>query len=187
MVIRLATALIRDRAWSRVIAWTVAALNITALLDQIFEVFDSMALQLGSFRMSVLGVAKAVIAVGFLVWLAGVVSGLVERRIVAMPRVSPAAGVLLDKLFSIAVYTLAVVMGLDAVGIDLTAFAVFSGAVGLGIGFGLQKVFSNLISGLILLMDRSVKPSDVIAISDTYGWIHALGARCVSVITRDGT
>ena len=76
-----------------------------------------------------LGVAKAVIAVGFLVWLAGVVSGLVERRIAAMPRVSPAAGVLLGKLFRIAVYTLAVVVGLDAVGIDLTAFAVFSGAV----------------------------------------------------------
>ena len=190
VVIRLASALIRDRAWSRVIAviaWTVAALNITALLDPTIEVLDSMALQFGSFRMSVLGVAKAVIAVGFLVWLAGVVSGLVERRIAAMPRVSPAAGVLLGKLFRIAVYTLAVVMGLDAVGIDLTAFAVFSGAVGLGIGFGLQKVFSNLISGLILLMDRSVKPGDVIAISDTYGWINALGARCVSVITRDGT
>jgi small-conductance mechanosensitive channel len=156
-------------------------------LDPTIEVLDSMALQFGSFRMSVLGVAKAVIAVGFLVWLAGVVSGLVERRIAAMPRVSPAAGVLLGKLFRIAVYTLAVVMGLDAVGIDLTAFAVFSGAVGLGIGFGLQKVFSNLISGLILLMDRSVKPGDVIAIGDTYGWINSLGARCVSVITRDGT
>ena len=190
VVIRLASALIRDGAWSRVIAviaWTVAALNITALLDPTIEVLDSMALQFGSFRMSVLGVAKAVIAVGFLVWLAGVVSGLVERRIAAMPRVSPAAGVLLGKLFRIAVYTLAVVIGLDAVGIDLTAFAVFSGAVGLGIGFGLQKVFSNLISGLILLMDRSVKPGDVIAIGDTYGWINSLGARCVSVITRDGT
>jgi small-conductance mechanosensitive channel len=189
VVIRLATVLIRDRTWSKVIAvtaWTVAALNITALLDPTIAVLDSMALQFGSFRISVLGVAKAVIAVGVLVWLAGVVSGLVERRIAAMPKVSPAAAVLLGKLFRIVVYTLAVVMGLDAVGIDLTAFAVFSGAVGLGIGFGLQKVFSNLISGLILLMDRSVKPGDVIAIGDSYGWINSLGARCVSVITRDG-
>ncbi len=190
VVIRLATNLIRERTWSKVIAvtaWTVAALNITALLDPTIQVLDSMALQFGTFRISVLGVAKAIIAVGVLVWLAGVTSSLVERRLAAMPKVSPAAGVLLGKLFRIAVYTLAVVMGLDAVGIDLTAFAVFSGAVGLGIGFGLQKVFSNLISGLILLMDRSVKPGDVIAIGDTYGWINSLGARCVSVITRDGT
>jgi len=190
VVIRLATVLIRERTWSKVIAviaWTVAALNITALLDPTIEVLDTMALQFGTFRISVLGVAKAFIAVGVLVWLAGVMSGLVERRLAAMPKVSPAAGVLLGKLFRIAVYTLAVVMGLDAVGIDLTAFAVFSGAVGLGIGFGLQKVFSNLISGLILLMDRSVKPGDVIAIGDSYGWINSLGARCVSVITRDGT
>ena len=63
---------------------------------------------------------------------------------------------------------------------------VFSGAIGLGIGFGLQKVFSNLISGVILLWDRSVKPGDVIAIGETYGWINALSARYVSVITRDG-
>ena len=190
VVIRLATALIRDRTWSHAIAiaaWTVAALNITGLLDPTIGVLDGMALQFGSFRISVLGSAKAVIAVGVLLWLAGAASGLVERRITAMPGVTPAAGVLLGKLFRIVLYTLAVILGLDAVGIDLTAFAVFSGAVGLGIGFGLQKVFSNLISGLILLMDRSVKPGDVIAIGDTYGWINTLGARCVSVITRDGT
>ncbi len=190
VVIRLASGVIRERQWSRAIAfaaWTLAALNITGLLDPTISVLDGMALQFGTFRISVLGVLKAILAVGVLLWLAGFASNLAERRITAMPGVSPAAGVLLGKLFKIVVYTLAVVMGLDAVGIDLTAFAVFSGAVGLGIGFGLQKVFSNLISGLILLMDRSVKPGDVIAIGETYGWINSLGARCVSVITRDGT
>ena len=190
VVIRLATEVIRDRHWSKavaVVAWSLAALNITGLLDPTIAVLDSMALQFGTFRISVLGIVKAVIAVGILLWLAGFSSRLVERRVAAMPGVSPAAGVLLGKLFKIIVYTLAVVLGLQAVGIDLTAFAVFSGAVGLGIGFGLQKVFSNLISGLILLMDKSVKPGDVIAIGDTYGWINSLGARCVSVITRDGT
>lgn len=189
VVIRLATVLIRERTWSRaiaVIAWTVAALNITALLDPTIQVLDSMALQFGTFRISVLGIGKAFLAVGVLLWLAGAASGLVERRVTVMQGLSPAAGALIGKLFRIAVYTLAVVLGLDAVGIDLTAFAVFSGAVGLGIGFGLQKVFSNLISGLILLMDRSVKPGDVIAIGDTFGWINTLGARCVSVLTRDG-
>ena len=61
-----------------------------------------------------------------------------------------------------------------------------SGAIGVGIGFGLQKVVSNLISGIIILMDRSIKPGDVISLGDTFGWINALGARYVSVVTRDG-
>jgi small-conductance mechanosensitive channel len=75
---------------------------------------------------------------------------------------------------------------LHYMGLDLTVFALFSGAVGLGIGFGLQKVFANLISGFIILADKSVKPGDVIKVGDTYGWINFLGSRFVSVISRDG-
>jgi small-conductance mechanosensitive channel len=190
VIIRLASTLIRKAAWSRTIAllaWTIAALNITGLLDPTTEVLDGMALILGDVRISLLGVIKAIIALAILLWLAGAASGLMERRLSAMPGVTPAAGVLFGKLFRVILFTIAVVVGLESVGIDLTAFAVFSGAVGLGIGFGLQKVFSNLISGVILLMDRSVKPGDVIAIGETYGWINALSARYVSVITRDGT
>ena len=190
VVIRLAATLIRDKTWSAaitVIAWTIAALNILGLLDPTMAVLDSMALQLGQVRISLLGVIKALIALGVLLWLAGFASSQFERRMQAIASVTPAAGALFGKLFRIAVYTVAVIVGLQSVGIDLTTLAVFSGAIGLGIGFGLQKVFSNLISGLILLMDRSVKPGDVIAIGETFGWINSLGARYVSVITRDGT
>ncbi len=81
---------------------------------------------------------------------------------------------------------LAVLIGLQSIGIDLTTLQVFGGAIGLGLGFGLQKVVSNLICGVILLLDRSVKPGDVIQVDDTYGEVHSLGARCVSVLTRDG-
>jgi small-conductance mechanosensitive channel len=94
--------------------------------------------------------------------------------------------VLLGKLLKITLITLAVVVALNSVGIDLTALAVFSGAVGVGIGFGLQKVVSNLISGVILLLDKSIKPGDVIELGSTFGWISSLGARYVSVVTRDG-
>ncbi len=190
VVIRFASSVIRNASLSRAIAavaWSIAALNITGLLDPATEVLDSMALVVGTVRISVLGVAKALIALGILLWLAGLISRLVERQLATMPGVTPAAAVLLGKLFRIVVFAVAVFVGLDSVGIDLTAFAVFSGAVGLGIGFGLQRVFSNLISGLILLMDRSVKPGDVIAVGESYGSINSLGARCVSVITRDGT
>ena len=72
------------------------------------------------------------------------------------------------------------------VGIDLTALAVFTRALGVGLGFGLQKVVSNFVSGIILLMEKSVKPGDVIAVDDSYGWVQSLGARYVSVLTRDG-
>jgi small-conductance mechanosensitive channel len=81
----------------------------------------------------------------------------------------------------------AFLISMSAVGIDLSTFAVVGGAIGLGIGFGLQKVVSNLISGIILLLDRSIKPGDVIEVGETYGTVDSLGARCTSVITRDGT
>ena len=76
---------------------------------------------------------------------------------------------------------------LSTVGIDLTAFALFGGAVGVGLGFGFQKVFSNLISGILLLLDRSIKPGDVIEVGSTFGRIQALRARYAAVRTRDGT
>jgi len=76
--------------------------------------------------------------------------------------------------------------GVDLLGIDLTALAVFSGAFGLAVGFGLQKTFGNLLAGLILLMDRSVKPGDVIVVGETFGTISKIGVRAVSVVTRDG-
>ena len=86
----------------------------------------------------------------------------------------------------IALLTIAVLVGLTSIGIDFTAVAVFSGAIGVGIGFGLQKVVSNLISGMILLLDRSIKPGDVIEIGEAYGWISKLGARYAAIVTRDG-
>jgi len=188
VIIRLAATAVSNPSLSRFIAvaaWTIAALNIVGLLGPTTEILDSMALNLGEVRVSLLGLVKAVIAVGILMWLASFSSGLFENRLKRMPTVTPSMAVLFGKLFRIVVFTLAFIIGLDSVGIDLTAFAVFSGAVGLGVGFGLQKVISNLISGMILLMDRSVKPGDIIAVGNTYGSINALGARYVSVITRD--
>jgi len=189
VVIRLATSLIRNKQWSRMIsvsAWFIAALNITNLLKPTQTVLNDMGLHVGEVYISVLSVVKAGIALVVLLWIANLLSGLLDRRLVATPGMSPSSRVLFSKLFRVAIFTVAVIVGLESVGIDLTAFAVFSGAVGLGVGFGLQKVIANLISGIILLMDKSVKPDDVIALGTTYGEIKTLGARYVSVITRDG-
>ena len=94
--------------------------------------------------------------------------------------------VLLGKILRIALVVLAVTIAMQSVGINLTALTVLSGAVGVGIGFGLQKVVSNFISGMIILLDESIKPGDTITVGETFGWIRELRARFVSVVTRDG-
>ena len=189
VVIRLTASLVRDPVWSKAVAltvWTIAALNILELLQPTIALLDQLGLTLGGLRISALTVIKAMLALAVLLWVATFASRLLESRIKSAPNLTPSVQVLFTKLLKIVLVTLAVVAALGSVGIDLTAFAVFSGAVGVGIGFGLQKVVANLISGVILLLDRSVKPGDVIAVGDRYGWIDSLGARYVSVVTGDG-
>jgi small-conductance mechanosensitive channel len=115
------------------------------------------------------------------------VSTLLEKRISTSERLTPSMRVLLSKSVTITLVIVAVLLTISSLGINLSAFAFIGGAVGLGISFGLQKVVSNLFSGLILFLDRSIKPGDVIAIDDTYGQIKSMGARYVSIVTRDRT
>lgn len=189
IVIRVVINFIADPWWSRAVAifvWTVAALDIVGLLDPTVAFLDAFALDIGDAHISLLGVIKILMALIVFLWLANTLSHLVEKRLKSISHLTPSQQVLFGKLSRVLFIVLAVLVAINSVGIDLTALAVFSGAVGLGVGFGLQKVVSNLLSGVILLMDRSVKPGDVIAINNTYGWINAIGARYVSVITRDG-
>jgi len=189
VVIRLVTTFVRNPALAKTLAfcaWTLAALNITGLLDPTVALLDSLAITFGDLRISLLTVVKGVLTLAILLWAASVMSRFLERRISRVPDLTPSIQVLVGKLLKITLITIAVVVALNSVGIDLTALAVFSGAVGVGIGFGLQKVVSNLISGVILLLDKSIKPGDVIELGETFGWISSLGARYVSVVTRDG-
>jgi len=189
VVIRLALNFVADPWWSRAVAvfvWSMAALDIVGLLDPTLAFMDRLALNLGDFRLSLLGLGKALVALVLFLWIANWAARVVEGRLRAMRHFTPSQQVLFGKLARVLFVTIAILVAMNAVGIDLTALAVFSGALGLGIGFGLQKVVANLISGVILLLDRSVKPGDVIAINHTYGWINTIGARYVSVITRDG-
>jgi small-conductance mechanosensitive channel len=190
IIIRLTTVFVRDPGWSKtiaLIAWAVAALSIIDYLDETIAFLDSLAVSVAGLRISVLLVIKGVLSLAALLWAATVISGLLERRITHAPTLSPAVQVLFVKLLKIVLVTMAVVVALSSVGIDLTAFAVFGGAIGVGIGFGLQKIVSNLISGVIILLDKSIKPGDVIAVGETFGWINSLGARYASVVTRNGT
>lgn len=190
IVIRLAAAIVDDPIWSRTIAtiaWTLAALNIVGWLEPGIEILDGLALQVGEFRVSVYGIIKAVLSLAVLLWVASFASRLFEQRIQKVHRLTPSVQVLMSKLLKLVLLSVAVLFALSTIGVDLTALAVFGGAVGVGIGLGLQRIVANLISGVILLLDRSIKPGDVIAIGETFGWIQSLGARYTAVRTRDGT
>ena len=99
---------------------------------------------------------------------------------------TPSIQVLIGKLIRLLLITFAILIALSTVGIDFSALAFFSGAVGVGLGFGLQKIVSNLVSGIILLADKSIKPGDVISVGDSFGWVSSMGARYTSIVTRDG-
>ena len=189
VVIRVASQLIRDPTWAKlfaVVAWTIAALNIVGLLNPTINLLDAASVSVGEVRISALTVIKGVITLILLLWLATITSRLLEQRVQSLPNLTPSVQVLIGKMIKILLVTVAILAAVNAVGIDLTALAVFSGAVGVGLGFGLQKVVSNFVSGIILLLDRSVKPGDTIAVAGYYGRIDSLGARYASVITRDG-
>jgi len=189
IIIRLTTGFVRNRIWSRFIAitaWTIAALNILNLLGPVTVVLDSLAIEFGTLRISALTVINGMLSLIVLLWLAAIISRLIERQINASSDLTPSVQVLLSKLSKLVLIIIAVAAAVSSVGIDLTALTVFSGAIGIGIGLGLQKSIANLFSGLVLLLDKSIKPGDVIAIGDTYGWVDSLNARYVSVYTRDG-
>ncbi|HYD32797.1 MAG TPA: mechanosensitive ion channel domain-containing protein [Azospirillaceae bacterium] len=189
-VIRVASILVRDAVWSRaiaLIAYTAAALNILHLLAPLLSLLDRFATRIGTLRISLLTMVEGLLALAGLLWLAVLISRILERRIQKLSNLTPSVQVLVAKLLKATMITLAVTLALTAAGIDLTALAVIGGAIGVGVGFGLQRIASNLISGVILLMDRSIKPGDIIQVGETYGWVSSLGARYVSVETRDGT
>ena len=167
-------------------AWTYVTLQILGLQDVATSWLDSAGFSIGDFRISALLIIQAIVIIGVLIALARFVTMTTTSRIKANEDISPSMQVLIVKAFQIGFYGAAFYMGVKAIGIDLTGLAVLSGAIGVGLGFGLQKVVSNLVSGVIILLDKSIKPGDVISLGSTFGWINSLGARYVSVVTRDG-
>lgn len=190
IVIRLVSSVVADPFWSNTIAtmaWIVAALNILRLLGPTTDLMEQMAFSVGETRISLYLILKVAVLAAFSLWLASTLSRVIQGRVNRSRRLSPSVQTLINQAARLTLLLIAALVSLNAVGIDLTAFAVLSGAIGVGIGFGLQKIVSNFISGIIILMDRSIKPGDVIEIAETYGWVTSLGARFASVRTRDGT
>jgi small-conductance mechanosensitive channel len=166
--------------------WVYVALVLLGALDEAALLLDAVGFSIGTFRLSLLLIIKVVVLLGALLWAAISVGNFLDTRLQRTEELTPSLRVLLGKVAKIVLIVTATLVGLSGLGLDLTLFTVFSGAIGVGLGFGLQKVVSNFISGIIILMDRSIKPGDTISLGETFGWIRELRARFVSVVTRDG-
>ena len=167
-------------------AWAYVTLIILNIQDDAAAILHSIGFNLGDVRISLLLVVQGFVLVTALMVGARFLSRTTTARIQKNEDISPSMRVLVIKALQVGLYGAALYIGLKAVGVDLTGLAFLSGAIGVGLGFGLQKVVSNLVSGIIILLDKSIKPGDVISLGDTFGWIKTLGARYASVVTRDG-
>jgi small-conductance mechanosensitive channel len=189
LVLSVMTRVIRNRTLARLVAltgWIYVAILVLNLGEPVSRALDYLAVSIGEVRISALVLLRAGLVTAGVIWCAVFVSHIIENRLQRSEDVSPSGKVLFSKLVRIGLVIAAGAFALTASGVDLTALTVVSGAVGVGVGFGLQKVVSNFISGVIILLDRSIKPGDTIALGDTFGWIVDLRARFVSVMTRDG-
>ena len=170
-----------------VVAWSIAALSILGLLDPLGRQLDTCAIHFGNKHcLTALTVIEALFLLVVLLWLTTLLSRFLQRQIANSQSLTPSLQVLLIQLLQILLPVVAVVIALSAVGINLTVFTVGFGAVGLGVGLGMQRLVANLVAGLTLLIGKTIKPGDIIEYKNNYGWVTAMGARYVTLRTRDG-
>jgi len=177
------------KAWESLVGtaiWLIVALYLLDWLPVFTKNLDSIGFKLGQNHITLLSIINFVILVALFFTLAVWTSKHIERRMLASQTLDASLKIALIKLVKVLLITFALLVALDTAGIDLTALTVFGGALGVGLGFGLQRVTSNFISGFILIFDKSIKPGDVISIGDKFGWVEELHARYIVVRDRDG-
>ncbi|WP_207264029.1 mechanosensitive ion channel domain-containing protein [Desulfovibrio sp. Huiquan2017] len=168
------------------VVWVFVSLQILGLLTPLTNFLERMSFTMGNSTFTALGALKGLILAVILLQAAAMLSGFAAGRIAAMREVSPSVKVLLGKTVKVVLFTMAILLALSGVGINLTSLAIFSSALGVGIGFGLQTIISNYVAGVILLMDRSIKPGDTIEVGGVFGVVGGVYGRFSSVKTRDG-
>jgi len=196
IVIRLVALVIRSPFWSRVaisVAWPIAALDILGVLDDVVRQLEAFSVPLGKDdvgniqRFSALDFVRMLAIFGILFWAASFAGKFVKGRISAIDELTVSFKALLSKILDVLLPIIALIAALQIVGFPFGTLAIFGGAVGLGIGLGMQRTVSNFFAGFTLIADKSIKPGDVIEVGGTYGWVTQMNARYVSIRTRDGT
>ncbi len=189
IVIRLLTSIMPNRVLARgvtALVWIVAALSIFGLLSPITDSLNNLSFSLGESSFTALGAIKGLALAAIFLQAASLTAQFFTKRIESSKDLSPSLRVLFVKTFKVAIYAGAVLFAMSSVGIDLTSLAIFSSALGVGIGFGLKTIFSNYVAGILLLMDSSIKPGDTIEVGGVFGVVRDMHGRYASILTRSG-
>lgn len=178
------------KAWERSIGWLVwigVAMHITGVLPRVRAAMAAVAFESGTHRFSLLLLFEAVTVIVFAIIFALWIAQFIENRLMRVPHMDLSLRMALSKAARTFLLVLAVLIALPTVGIDLTVLSVFGGALGVGLGFGLQKVASNYVSGFIILLDRSVRMGDMITVDNKYGQVAEMNTRYTLIRSQDGT
>jgi small-conductance mechanosensitive channel len=186
----------RTKGWGNAITliiWGILALHVLGWFDPLVQAVDSVGIQTGKTRVTLWSVVKLLFTVGAFILIAVWLARWFEQRLMAMHGLALGMRIGIAKFSQTFLIGLSILLGLNAAGLDLTTLNVLTGAIGVGLGFGLQAIVANFISGFVLLMDRSIKPGDVISFTGTtgtntegFGWVQELRGRYVVVRDRDG-
>jgi small-conductance mechanosensitive channel len=167
--------------------WAGVALHLTGVLPEVWEALDAVAFTIGKQRISLLLILQGVLSVAVTLAISMWVARAVEERVLATERLELSTRVVVAKLVRAFAFFVAILVALPLVGIDLTALSVFSGALGVGLGLGLQKIASNYVSGFIILLDRSIRIGDLVTVDNRQGVVKAIESRYTVIRSLDGT
>lgn len=186
----------RTKGWGNTITlliWGVLALQVLGWFDPLVQALDSVGINAGTSKFTLWSVIKLLFTVGAFILVAVWMARWLERRLMSMHGLALSMRIGIAKFSQAGLITLSTLLGLNAAGLDLTTLNVLTGAIGVGLGFGLQAIVANFVSGFVLLMDRSIKPGDVISFTGTtgtstegFGWVQELRGRYIVVRDRDG-
>ncbi len=189
IIVRIITSNLRSGFWTNVLAfaiWMIAALYILRLLDPVTHTLDDVAFQVGEVRFSLLRIITSVVIAWFALWSGRVVGNVAQTQIKTNKSFTPSMAGLLGQVAKVGLMVLAAIVALHTIGFNLTALTVFSGAIGIGIGFGLQSIFSNFISGVIILLEKSITVGDFIELqSGVTGEVREINIRSTLITTND--
>lgn len=189
VVIRLLSLSVKSPFFSvtmSVFIWGIVAFNILGILDEVTKQLGDSAIHLGKYKLSALMVIHAIITLAVLLWLAKQLYRYLARQVNNASTLTPSIKVLFNQMLQIIMPALAIIIALSVAGVDLTGLTVISGAVGLGIGLGLQKLVGNLVAGITILMGKSIKPGDLISYQNGLGQVTEMGARYVTIRKLNG-
>ncbi|MDH5387923.1 MAG: mechanosensitive ion channel [Gammaproteobacteria bacterium] len=169
------------------IAIPIALLQVLGWLDGVTNYLESLYIEMGNIKISAYGVARVIVFGSILFWLGRISNAIGQKAIRQQKNLDVGTREVFAKLFQVALYVVIFILLLQAMGINITTLAVFGGALGVGLGFGLQSIASNFISGIILLLDRSLAVGDYIELADGHkGTIRELNMRSTTLETYDG-